>query len=100
MLSVTNKQVAILNKVNELAERYGLKPTDFNAALQLSEDWKLEYNTSPKDPEKKKQFDKMLKSLGVDTNQQYPSMVTEADNIYTALEKAISLAPRARTKER
>ena len=63
---IDNQDIAVLTRVNDLAERYGVKPYDFVATVGHNDknEYHLAYETKPDNPLVKVQFDKMLASLG------------------------------------
>lgn len=103
-----NVSIGILNKVNELASKYGLEPTDFvtefknelapNPALggQLDDTGRsvLEYTILPEQPAKRERFEQMLETLGAKEG----TLIAEDSEIMQALNKALELAPRARLR--
>lgn len=91
-----NITVAILSKVNELAERHGLKPYDFVATYSETKDSKqsvLAFEIAPATKEKQELMEKMLDAIGV--NQDGVLQGSDAQ-VYTALEEAIARSPRSR----
>ena len=69
-MGLTNIDIAILTKLNELTERYGLKASDFIAECQADTrdgfcGTELAFCTAPSAPEKRAAFDKMFEALGV-----------------------------------
>ncbi|MCZ2343633.1 MAG: hypothetical protein LC104_17845 [Bacteroidales bacterium] len=106
----TNVEIGILTKVNELASRYGLEPTDFvaeykdellpNPALdgQLDSTGRsvLEYIVLPNQPSKLERFELMLETLGI--SNESGQLIADDSEIMQALNKALELAPRARTR--
>jgi hypothetical protein len=96
-----NQDVAVLSRVNELAERHGLKPYDFVATSKLEEDdtgitHVLEFEVPARgNALREERFDRMLKDLGI---VQGDRAVLRADTatIIDALDNALQLAPRSR----
>lgn len=97
-----NQDVAVLTKLNELAERRGLKPYDFIATFKSEGEGLHEYALTFEVPAqgnalREERFDKMLKDLGGNA---YETGVLKGDtsDIIDALDKAIALSPRPRTR--
>lgn len=103
-LFLSNHLIAILNKVNELGERFGLKPEDFLATLEDNEaaaDFYLRYDgpsgIGGEDAKRKReQFDKMLSCLGLENEDEIISGY-EAD-VIGVLDDALRRAPRSRVR--
>lgn len=94
-----NAEVAIMNKVNELAERYRLKPYDFVATIQYSKHQfkaHLAYEIPAQgDPYKEEQWAKMMHSLGI---QETGVMEDTHKRIIDALDSALTMAPKPRNR--
>jgi hypothetical protein len=99
----TSSSVALLYRISELARRFGLRPSEADARLSLVEDkehelvYELSFDNRADAPctEKGDRFDKMMDALGcVGSGVRAVTM----DNMEDIVERAISLAPRARTK--
>jgi hypothetical protein len=92
-----NLDIAVLAKVNELAERHGLKPYDFVAIYRHDTDKQQEVLSfeSPAGGNalREQRFGKMLADLGVGDNDKLRG--TPA-TIVDALDHAISVSPRRR----
>lgn len=91
-----NLDVAILNRVNELAERHGFSPTDFIAGVHRNDKGNsvLVYEQSPDaSPDSVARFDKMLESAGITSGH---ALTGSVEAIYTALTDALARAPRPR----
>ena len=91
----TNIEVAILSKMNELAERHGVKPFDFVAQFfshpNMEKTWCLRIESGVLlDPKHKQLLDK----IGINENSKTLSGTIEY--IYKALESALDVAPRRR----
>lgn len=86
---ISNIDVAILNKVNELAERYGLKPYDFDASLD-TDTGHFQFDSAPTG-EKYPAYLAMKEALGCQDDV-FPS--TNMTELYDALDHAIRTAPR------
>lgn len=95
-----NIDIAILTKVNELAERHGLRPTDFIATLRAEEGPSgvysvLDYETGPSgNALREDRFDKMLRSLGIEEHD--AGLSGSPENILDQLYQAIDIAPKFR----
>lgn len=105
-----NVNIAIMMKVNELASRYGLEPYDFLAVLQyervpdpalggeldVTGRSELRYEISPSTPSKLERFELMLETLGA--SNETGLLVGEDEQIIKALNRALEIAPRARSR--
>lgn len=92
-----NTTVAILTKLNELAERHGLKPFEFTATyrvLESPEFSRLDFETAPDTPEKQASMDRIMAAIGMPED---GSLRGTGEEIYNALEIALQHAPRARS---
>lgn len=93
----SNQEVAILMRLNELAERWGLRPYDFYACLDsLLENGLqvLDFEIGPKEPEKKDRFLKMLAQLQISASDWHYEGTTK--QIIDLLDRAIQVAPSGR----
>lgn len=103
-----NVNVAILNKVNDLAARYGIEPYEFVAVLQdetapnpnvkggVDQTGRtiLNYSILPENKSKFERFELMLESVGVSNE---TGILTGTDEeIIKALNRGLEVAPRAR----
>jgi hypothetical protein len=94
-----NIDVAVLTRVNELAERHGLKPYDFVATFKIEEDAAgtrhvLEYEVPVRGNSLREgRYERMLKDIGIF---QSNKAVLKGDlaAILEALDHALKLAPR------
>ncbi len=88
---IDNVDIAILTKVNELAERRGIQPYDFIATIQRNEErgYSVVFEV-PAVGAREKQFEKMLDDLGADEGQLTGSLET----IVAALDRALRQSPR------
>ncbi len=90
-----NIDVAILTKLNDLSERYGLKAYDFIATVQPDPDngkTMLCFEVPAQgNMLKEERFDKMLKAIGVDEDGNLKGTPT---HVIDALEDAIHIAPK------
>jgi len=92
-----NITIAILTRVNDLAARFGLRPTDFVAVIDESDAscpaLRFEVPVSG-DPAKEAQFHKMLDLIGIsDTSHALPATY---DEMFDAVDNALRRAPRRR----
>ena len=91
-----NNDIAILVKVNELAERYAIAPCDFLASIRVVPDTSysaLFYEMpAAKNGAQEQRFNAMLGSLGIDPRTAKLTGTTE--QIYSVLEKAVRRAPK------
>src|SRR5581483_8489333 len=97
-----NLDVAVLSRVNELAERHGLKPYDFVATSKLEEDDTgisqhiLEFEVPARgNALREERYDRMLKDIGILQGDR-AVLRGDAAAIIDALDNAIQLAPRPR----
>ncbi len=97
-----NQDVAVLTRLNELAERHGLKPYDFIATFRHVEDksgdvtYKLTFESTPHGNSlREERFETMLKGLGIDQNNTL-ELKGETCMIIDALDDALQIAPRSR----
>src|SRR6266852_4322196 len=90
-----NIHVAILTKVNELAERHGIKPYDFCAGIHIEDPsrvtLKFEIPVSG-NSSKVRSFNKMLDLLGFDEDTH--SLTANVEQIVDALDNGLRLAPK------
>jgi hypothetical protein len=99
---VDNINVAILTKLNELAERYGVRPYDFVASVYDSSDPRvpqdqagLIFDAYPsRDRAKEERLDRMLDDLGAPDG----NLIGTDEQIIDALDCALSKAPRKRSR--
>ena len=96
-----NVNIAVLTKVNELAERHGLKPYDFVATFNFEEDAKrtrhvLDFEVPASgNALREERFDKMLRDLGIVANDR-ASLIGKPSQIIEALDQALNISPRPR----
>ena len=90
-----NIDVALLTKVNELAVRYGLKPTDFVAVYKpLDRGGELVFEVTAERTEvMAKRFDKMLRAIGFGDGLRLPAT---DEQLYDRLTDALSRTPKPR----
>lgn len=93
-----NFSVATMNLVNELADRFGLKPYDFVATVRTQTGppfaAELRFESEPSATQAAA-FRRMLRALGVaEVEHNAPRLVGSEASIYQALESALEQAPR------
>lgn len=93
-----NQDVAVFTRLNDLAQRHGLKPYDFVASFMPEDkDQGTTYVLTFEVPAqgnalREERFDKMLASIGADTGQ----LRGDTAAIIDALDNALEHAPRSR----
>jgi hypothetical protein len=96
-----NLDVAILTKLNDLAERRGIKPYDFVATLHWDEEEKIHVIRfdvpAAGDRLKEERFEKMLLDLGIVADDR-AALKGSAANVVDALDHALSLSPKPRSR--
>jgi hypothetical protein len=94
---ISNNEIAILTKLNELAERYGLKPSDFNATVRSDPegpDTILRFEADAHgNALREERYGKMIAALGVDAD---GYLRGSDEHIIDALDTALQNAPRRR----
>jgi hypothetical protein len=97
----SSAEIALLFKIAQLAERYGLKPSEANTYIELIPTFnggiaafQLSFSGCPR--EKQTQLDKFEQSLGCDDNRRLAT--AELGEMEDIVERALALAPRARTR--
>lgn len=100
-MPLENYNVAIINMVNELAGRYGLRPYDFTAVVYSKDvqpyDIELRFESPPNDDKKMEALDRMLIDLGIPNvleSADMPRLVGSEETVYNALEAALQRAPQ------
>lgn len=93
-----NVSVAVLTKVNELADRYGLKPYDFVAVLKHgTKGWSLDYECPASgNALREERFDTMLNAIGITPSEKGAVLTGKLESIIDALDNALERAPRSR----
>jgi hypothetical protein len=93
-----NQDVAVLTRVNELADRHGLKPYDFVATFQHSEEgWILEFECPASGNDlRKERFGKMLAGIGI--GDRAALIKRDTAEIIDALDNALDIAPQSRRR--
>lgn len=99
-MSTNSVTVAILSKVNDLAERYGLKPYEFLATyredgpIEATDNWAvLSYESGPSELDSQPKWEKMLNDLGAIGGE----LRGTERSIYEALDNALQRAPKTRS---
>ena len=95
MTELTNIEIAILQRVNELAARHGLKPTDFVAVYRSrpgGEPSALEFETV--DARVERPFVRMANALGLGPED--GQLEGTDEQLLNALDAALAIAPRPR----
>ena len=93
-----NVDIAILSKVNQLADRYGFKPYEFVATVRLDEPTRgtiLSFESFPAGGRKEERFQQMLEALGVEEDYTLKS----AARIIDALDAALIATPPRRSEK-
>src|SRR5579883_2709776 len=93
-----NVEIAGLTRINELAERYGLKPYDFVASFAYRDSHK-EFAIVFEVPvhgnaELEKRYDQMLTALGIGPESDEAALRGSPKHIIDALDSALQRAPR------
>lgn len=94
-----NVDVAVLTKLNELADRHGLKPYDFVAAFRWKEDARNHVLTfecpASGNALREERFDNMLTAIGITVTDK-ADLSGSPEQIIDALDNALEHAPRTR----
>lgn len=96
-----NQDFAVYSKLNELAERRGLKPYDFTAQLRHVDGgtWSLAFDPVHVEDERRRRsegerlearLDTMMRDLGVNDDGE---LIGTTDQIIDALDRALSRSP-------
>lgn len=98
-MSQHNYDVAIMNMLNELGGRYGLKPYDFSAVVCSRDERphgiEVRFESAPNDDNKEAALDRMLTSLGIPNDpDQAPRISGSEADVYNIIEAALQRAPR------
>jgi len=95
-----NQDVAVLTRVNELADRHGLKPYDFVATFTHGkEGWTLEFESPASGNDlREERFSKMLAAIGIEEGDRAALTKRNAAEIIDALDNALDLAPQSRRR--
>jgi hypothetical protein len=92
-----NVTVAVFTKLNELAARHGLKPSDFVATQKdgPGAGIMLDFEVHPTgNIRKEERYHKMLRDLGIPDDGHF--LQGEAHQVIDALDKALQRAPKSR----
>lgn len=94
-----NQDVAVLTKLNDLAERRGLKTYDFVAVMKREKDsYVLDFELPASgNALREERFDKMLKDLGIVVDDR-AALKGETSDLIDAIDKAIAMSPRNRVR--
>lgn len=95
---IDNITIAVLTKINQLAERYGLKPCDFVAEYHPSansHESELCFTVAPQTESKQKILESIMDALGVNEG---GALSATDQSIIDALDNAIRRAPRSHTE--
>lgn len=96
---MNNIDVAILHKVNKLAERYGVPPYEFTATYGYHDDealMALTFHPDTASPETFAKFEQMMAAL---EHRNY-QMLGDDQTIYDALADALKRAPKRHGRSR
>jgi hypothetical protein len=101
--SLDNVDIAILSKLNDLAERRGLKPYDFVAVYGLEgselKDWVLRFEEPVRGNNlREERYGKMLRDLGIDPLAESIELKGTPQTIVDALDHALSISPKPRPR--
>lgn len=101
-----NVNIAIMNKVNELASRYGIEPYEMVASLRhetkKSSDIEghdmtgrsiLTFESRPNERSKFERYELMLETIGASL--ETGILVGEDEELFKALDKGLAVAPRS-----
>ncbi len=93
-----NLDIAVLTKLNELAERHGLKPYDFVATFRCADSersrYALHFEMSASGTAlREKRFDQMLGAIGIESADA-AELTGSPVTIIDALDRALQTAPR------
>lgn len=96
-IMVASTQIAILTKVVELARRFGLRASDYVAEYHFDNDHdRIIFTGTPTNQPALERYERMLEALGGDFDTQ-EVVTNNVDELEDRLDKALSLAPRARS---
>ncbi len=90
-----NVEIAILSRLNELAERHGLSPLDFGAVLEREDDGQttLRFFDVPDEAVPQDRFARMLAGLGI-TDDETLDITGTRLQLYDTLQWALQQAPK------
>ena len=94
-----NVDIAVLTKLNDLADRYGLKPYDFVAIVKDLDPGSASYALTFEIPAqgnalREKRFDQMLVAIGILPDAESAQLIGTPATIVDALDQALQHAPR------
>ena len=97
--AVDNVNTALMNKVVELAGRYGVNPCAFVAGIR-SEGARsmIQFDMPPQNAAEQTSFGRMLAALGLTVGPDTPTLRGSDEELYDRLQSAIDLAPKARPR--
>lgn len=95
---LNNNTVAILTKVNELVERYGVSACDMVIALHDAPggNTRLSVEVLPDDA-RHRGLDKAMRAMGL--SPETTSLIGSDQEIYARLKEAVRLAPKAKSRQ-
>lgn len=89
---ITNIEIAIMNRLNDLGRRFGLEPWQF-VAVYRSEDGSVTFDGGrPSDPDINDKFQRMLKALGCGPDKKIPG--DDEEDVFAAIEAVMSASPK------
>lgn len=97
----TSAEVALLYKVSELARRYGMRPSEADASLDMvfrdaSDDGHFELTLTGESAERSENFQRLADALGCNID---GVMVAESmSDLEDAVDRVLAIAPRARNR--
>jgi len=104
-----NVNIALMNKVNELASRYSIEPYEMVATLRDETRFDsaigghdmtgrsiLTFESRPSDPSKFERYELMLETIGASL--ETGILVGEDEELFKALDKGLAMAPRSRSR--
>lgn len=103
-IGLTSSEIGVLSRIADLARRFGLRPSDADGYLHYishpdfeSGIYELRFDNRPDAPgtEQGDRYDKMMDALGLGDRSFFQA--EHIDEIEDVVERALSLAPRART---
>ena len=94
---VASTQIALLTKTVELAKRFGLRASDYVAEYHFDNDYEaIVFTATPVNHPALERYERMLEALDGNFETQ-EVMTTSVSELEDRLDKALSLAPRARS---
>ncbi len=104
-----NVNIAIMNKVNELASRYGIEPYEMITSLRYETRFDSEigghdmtgrsiltFESRPSEPSKFERYELMLETIGASL--ETGKLAGEDEELFKALDKGLATAPRSRSR--